>query len=200
MSPEFIVCQDSHACPAAAAADVVLPAATFAETGGTFVNTEGRIQSFGAAIALQGMALPDWRILSRLGRRMGIQDFGFDDIQEVIGDIVRNVPAFRGLDLAAFASAEEFISKDAALPPGFLPVGPSAAQGPGAGGKHGLSPDASSGASASRSASVQAGAMPGEDDASEDRTSGSGLSRHACRSFDPTREVRGFGRIVRRKA
>src|SRR5690606_7675085 len=44
-------------------ADVLLPVGAFAETAGTFVNTEGRVQSFHATVRPQGDARPGWKVL-----------------------------------------------------------------------------------------------------------------------------------------
>jgi NADH-quinone oxidoreductase subunit G len=51
-------------------ADILLPIATFAETAGTFVNVEGRWQSFDAAAELAGDARPGWRVLRVLGNEL----------------------------------------------------------------------------------------------------------------------------------
>jgi NADH-quinone oxidoreductase subunit G len=53
-------------------ADVLLPTATFAETPGTFVNAEGRWQSFDAAAEPPGEARPGWRILRVLGNELDL--------------------------------------------------------------------------------------------------------------------------------
>ncbi len=51
-------------------ADVLLPIGTFAETAGTFVNAEGRWQSFDAAADPVGEARPGWRVLRVLGNEL----------------------------------------------------------------------------------------------------------------------------------
>jgi NADH-quinone oxidoreductase subunit G len=53
-------------------ADVLLPTATFAETPGTFVNVEGRWQSFDSAAEPPGEARPGWRILRVLGNELDL--------------------------------------------------------------------------------------------------------------------------------
>jgi formate dehydrogenase (NADP+) alpha subunit len=102
---DFVVVQDSFLPEWADYADVVLPAATFAESGGTFVNAEGRIQSAEAAIAPRGDARPAWRIARDLARRMGFAGFDFESAADVLAEIVREVPAFR--DAGAFVRTEE---------------------------------------------------------------------------------------------
>ncbi|MDX1608698.1 MAG: NADH-quinone oxidoreductase subunit NuoG [Halofilum sp. (in: g-proteobacteria)] len=56
-------------------ADVILPAATFAETDGTFVNAEGLWQSFSAAGTPDGDSRPGWKILRVLGNELGLDGF-----------------------------------------------------------------------------------------------------------------------------
>jgi predicted molibdopterin-dependent oxidoreductase YjgC len=74
---EFLVLQDSFKSENIKMADAVLPAATFAETDGTFINNEGRIQKFGRVVKPVGEAKPDWWIISRLAQKMGKKGFDF---------------------------------------------------------------------------------------------------------------------------
>jgi formate dehydrogenase (NADP+) alpha subunit len=102
---DFVIVQDSYLPYWAEYADVVLPAATFPESGGTFVNAEGRIQSSEAAIAPRGDARPAWRIARDLARRMGLAGFDFESAADVLAEIAREVPAF--CDAGAFVRTEE---------------------------------------------------------------------------------------------
>ncbi len=63
--------------------DVQLPIAPFTETAGTFVNTEGRVQSFQAAVRPRGEARPAWKVLRMLGTMQGRPGFGFETVEEV---------------------------------------------------------------------------------------------------------------------
>jgi len=63
--------------------DVQLPIAPFTETAGTFVNTEGRVQSFHAAVRPQGEARPAWKVLRVLGAMLGLPGFEYASIEEV---------------------------------------------------------------------------------------------------------------------
>ncbi|MFM7322151.1 MAG: NADH-quinone oxidoreductase subunit NuoG [Armatimonadota bacterium] len=67
----FLIVQDLFLTETARQAHVVLPAASFAEKEGTFVNVEGRHQTFAQAIPPRGGVLPDWRILADLLARCG---------------------------------------------------------------------------------------------------------------------------------
>jgi len=64
-------------------ADVLLPIAPFTETAGTFVNTEGRVQSFHATVNPLGEARPGWKVLRVLGSLLGRPGFDFDSIEQV---------------------------------------------------------------------------------------------------------------------
>jgi NADH-quinone oxidoreductase subunit G len=68
---EFTVVQELFLTETAKMADVVLPAASFAEKDGTFVNIEGREQKIKAALQPRGNSRPDWRILADLMSRLG---------------------------------------------------------------------------------------------------------------------------------
>jgi NADH-quinone oxidoreductase subunit G len=64
-------------------ADVLLPIAPFTETSGTFVNAEGRVQSFHAVVHPLGDARPGWKVLRVLGSLLGRQGFDFDTVDQV---------------------------------------------------------------------------------------------------------------------
>jgi NADH-quinone oxidoreductase subunit G len=75
-------------------AQVLLPIAPFTETAGSFVNTEGRLQSFEAATRPHAEARPAWKVLRVIGNLLGIDGFGHETIEDVrteltaaIGDI-----------------------------------------------------------------------------------------------------------------
>src|SRR6266850_5768492 len=70
-------------------ADVLLPIAPFTETAGTFVNTEGRLQSFYAAVNPLGESRPGWKVLRVLGTMLGKPGTGYDSIDEVRADCLR---------------------------------------------------------------------------------------------------------------
>jgi NADH-quinone oxidoreductase subunit G len=64
-------------------ADVLLPITPFTETAGTFVNAEGRVQSFHATVHPLGDARPGWKVLRVLGSLLGRQGFDFDTVEQV---------------------------------------------------------------------------------------------------------------------
>ncbi len=64
--------------------DVLLPIAPWTETPGTFVNAEGRVQSFHAVVKPLGETRPGWKVLRVLGNLLGLQGFEFESAQEVL--------------------------------------------------------------------------------------------------------------------
>lgn len=68
---EFLVVQDIFLTETAQLADVVLPGAAFAETEGTFANSERRVQRVRKAVEPPGEAKADWQIILELFKRMG---------------------------------------------------------------------------------------------------------------------------------
>ncbi len=72
-------------------ADVLLPIAPFTETAGTFVNAEGRAQSFTGVVKPLGDTRPGWKVLRVLGNLLGLPGFEFessDDVRaQALGDL-----------------------------------------------------------------------------------------------------------------
>ncbi|MDF2467254.1 MAG: nuoG [Ramlibacter sp.] len=64
--------------------DVLLPIAPWTETPGTFVNAEGRVQSFHAVVKPLGEARPAWKVLRVLGNMLGLQGFEYESANEVL--------------------------------------------------------------------------------------------------------------------
>jgi len=94
---EFLVVQDIFLTETARLADVVLPAATFAETNGTFTNTERRIQRVRKAIAPIGDSRPDWLIPCQIAQRMGGKGFDFSHPSEIMDEIASLTPSYGGI-------------------------------------------------------------------------------------------------------
>ena len=68
-------------------ADVLLPAGTFAETSGSYMNAQGDIQSFGGAIPALGESRPAWKILRVLGNLTGAEGFEYQSSQDVLDEL-----------------------------------------------------------------------------------------------------------------
>ena len=91
-------------------AHVLLPMGTFAETYGTYVNFEGRWQSFAGAATPVGDARPGWKVLRVLGNALGLPAFEYQSAEEVRDEVHRAcsepmATAYRG-SLAPAAAQE----------------------------------------------------------------------------------------------
>jgi NADH-quinone oxidoreductase subunit G len=77
---------------AADVADVMLPIAPFTETAGSFVNAEGRLQTFHGVVKPLGDTRPAWKVLRVLGNLLGLAGFDFETVEDVraaaLGDTV----------------------------------------------------------------------------------------------------------------
>ena len=72
-------------------ADIMLPIGTFAETSGTFINCEGRWQSFlGVANPLH-QARPGWKVLRVLGNLLNIDHFDYETSQAILSEIQKKL-------------------------------------------------------------------------------------------------------------
>jgi NADH-quinone oxidoreductase subunit G len=82
---QFVVAMSAFHTDATDYAHVILPVTPFTETSGTFVNTEGRMQSFNAVVRPLGDARPAWKVLRVLGNLLDLR--GFDqDTSEAVRD------------------------------------------------------------------------------------------------------------------
>jgi NADH-quinone oxidoreductase subunit G len=67
--------------------DVLLPIAPFTETPGTFVNAEGRLQSFHAVVKPLGEARPGWKVLRAIADVLKLPGLAYDSSQEVLAKL-----------------------------------------------------------------------------------------------------------------
>jgi len=93
---EFLVVQDIFPTDTAVIADVILPAAVFAEKDGTFTNTERRVQKLRKALDPPGEAKADWEILCELAGRMGYA-FDYHNTGEIMEEIASVAPIYGGI-------------------------------------------------------------------------------------------------------
>jgi len=96
----FLVVQDSFLTETASKADVVLPAAVFAEKEGTFTNLERRIQRLRRALPPPGQARGDWEITAELARRLGAPGFDYRDASQIMDEVARVAPIYAGVSYA----------------------------------------------------------------------------------------------------
>ncbi len=96
-SLDFLVVQDILMTKTARMADVVLPAAaSWAETDGTVINSERRVQRVRRAVDPPGEARDDIMILRDIANRMG-HDWDFETAEEVWDEVRRLAPKFSGI-------------------------------------------------------------------------------------------------------
>jgi NADH-quinone oxidoreductase subunit G len=88
---EMVVALTPFKTTALDCADVLLPVSPFTETSGTFVNAEGRVQSFHGVVKPLGDTRPAWKVLRVLGNLLNIAGFDFetsDDVKaQALGDL-----------------------------------------------------------------------------------------------------------------
>ncbi len=82
-SAELVVAMTAFKSAVDSHATVMLPIAPFTETSGTFVNTEGRAQSFNGTVKPAGVARPAWKVLRVLGNLLGLEGFDYESSEAV---------------------------------------------------------------------------------------------------------------------
>jgi len=94
---EFLVVQDIFLSETAEYADVVLPAASYAEKDGTFTNTERRVQRIRKVINPPGQAKADWQIICEIAKRCGYKGMNYSHPSEVMDEIATLTPIYAGI-------------------------------------------------------------------------------------------------------
>lgn len=95
---DFLVVQELFLTETAAYADVILPAASFAETDGTFSNTERRVQRVRQAIEpLPGQA--NWQVITTLLNKMGCPS-QYDNPEQIFDEMAALTPSYAGINYA----------------------------------------------------------------------------------------------------
>jgi len=90
-----------HGDKGAHSADIILPAASYAEKDGTYVNTEGRVQFAEKAVFAPGDAREDWTILRALADALDVE-VGFDSFDQLQSAMIAAVPALGEEGLADY--------------------------------------------------------------------------------------------------
>jgi predicted molibdopterin-dependent oxidoreductase YjgC len=93
---EFLVVQDIFPTETAAMADVIFPAAAFAEKDGTFTNTERRVQRVRKAVEPPGEAKSDWEIITLLAEEMGCPSLT-KTLKKIMKEIASVTPIYGGI-------------------------------------------------------------------------------------------------------
>jgi len=103
-SSEFVVAFSAYATDLLeSVADVLLPIALFAENEGSYVNVEGRIQTFHQAVKPAAEIKPGWRVLRKMGNQFELPGFEY----QVIGDIQAEIlPAMESISASNGETAQ----------------------------------------------------------------------------------------------
>lgn len=101
---EFLVVQDIFLTETAKLADVVLPAACYAEKAGTFTNTERRVQLVSKAVEAPGDARPDWEIICDLSGRLGYE-MSYESPEDIFDEVRDLTPSYAGITYDRLAVA-----------------------------------------------------------------------------------------------
>jgi predicted molibdopterin-dependent oxidoreductase YjgC len=93
---DFLVVQELFMTPTADLADVVLPAAAYAEKEGTATCTDRRVQRLRKAVEAPGEARPDWQIIQDVAGRMGAS-WRYESAAVVMAEIASLTPSYAGM-------------------------------------------------------------------------------------------------------
>ena len=94
---DFLVVQDIFETETTHYADVVLPASSFAEKDGTFVNSDRRVLRVRKAVESPGEARGDWEILVDIATRMGADIGKYESAREIFDEIAQAAPIMSGI-------------------------------------------------------------------------------------------------------
>jgi len=104
-------------------ADIVFPSCTVLETPGSFINAEGRLQSWNETLPPPGESKPGWWITAALARELELQGFRFDSPEDVAAEIrARFAGPVEPAEAPSIRPAQSFLP----LPPFGLPMGTDA--------------------------------------------------------------------------
>jgi NADH-quinone oxidoreductase subunit G len=137
----MVIATDQFLTESVKQADVVLPAAGYAEVAGTTTNLEGRVSTVAQKVTPPGTAQPDWTIAADLAFRLGF-DLALESVGQIAKEIEAVAPAFAGVTPDLVASVG---GRDGVLVPLPGPRAPAAEPGAGtsedaSGSAHDVSP------------------------------------------------------------
>ena len=108
----FVIYVGSHGDEGAHKADVILPSAAYTEKSGTWVNTEGRVQTGARAVYPKGDAKEDWAIYRALSDRLS-RTLPYDTLGQLRAKLIEDHPSFGGIDYAPGAADLDKLDFDA---------------------------------------------------------------------------------------
>jgi predicted molibdopterin-dependent oxidoreductase YjgC len=107
---EYVIYQGSNENETSGLADLILPAATYAEVDGTFTNFEGRVQKINAALEPLGESLPAWQIVCKLANAAG-QHYDYESAEAVFAELTQTVTEFELLNYGKIGDQGSKISQ-----------------------------------------------------------------------------------------
>ncbi len=120
---EFVVALSPYQHKALAYAHALLPVAPFTETSGTFISTEGRVQSFAGVVQPLAETRPAWKVLRVLGNLLGVAGFDYDTSEAVrkealgSGDVAARLNnRLQNITAAEFETADSGIQRIGEVP------------------------------------------------------------------------------------
>jgi NADH-quinone oxidoreductase subunit G len=100
---DLVIAMSAYKHGATEYADVLLPIAPFTETSGTFISSEGRVQSFNGAVKPLGEARPAWKVLRVLGNLLKVDGFDYETSQAARDEVLQGVDVGARLNNAVSA-------------------------------------------------------------------------------------------------
>jgi formate dehydrogenase alpha subunit len=107
----FLVVQDMFLTETARFADVVLPAASFAEKDGTYTNTERRVQRLNKVIDFDKEVMEDWIIITQLANLLGA-GWNYSNWEDVFNEMKEVTGLYKHLSIDSLSSGNSFWPAD----------------------------------------------------------------------------------------
>lgn len=104
-SAELLVVQDIFLTPTTQLADVVLPAACYAEKDGTFTCSERKVQRVRKAVEPPGKARPDWEIICDVSSRLGYV-MNYENSEQIFAEMSSLTPSYAGISYERIAKED----------------------------------------------------------------------------------------------
>ena len=95
---KFVVAMSPYQHGALDYAHALLPISPYTETAGTFVSTEGRVQSFRGVVQPLAETRPAWKVLRVLGNLLGVAGFDYDSSEAVLKEVLAGLDVGKRLN------------------------------------------------------------------------------------------------------